>query len=258
MVSFEDYSLPRHGPAFVTGLPLPSHQNATWYQSLAYVLSLKWSNRTASHRTSSAESGLGISGTPHYFYIMRTEQAFGFAVFLFHHNNDLPWPSATQGATPFDSGGLWHEKFHTRLPISTDQDKKHFFLCHQKSLSSCLADFRCYLTRNYDSLDAYVRGSPPANELAPIIAGPPNTSRAWTWELRIPSALMRRHVVLHRGFLSAEDCCRFSDWLWTDSGLPDDECTRIYHRIKENVTQTSAGESAFSVARDYLLGVKHT
>ena len=56
-------------------------------------------------------------------------------------------------------------------------------------------------------------GNPPGTGAIPIIPGPPNSSRAWTWEVRIPRDLTNRHVELLGG------PCRFYKLILLRLGL---------------------------------------
>lgn len=80
-----------------------------------------WPPRPTSHRTHDAELGLGVVGAPYYFYVMRTERVYGTAVFLFRDTEERDWPTDMKGATPFDSGDLWHGELLTESRTEADQ-----------------------------------------------------------------------------------------------------------------------------------------
>ena len=71
----------------------------------------------ASPHTLDAERGLGIRDKPYYFYVLRTEDAYGFVVFVVSEAEGAAWPRDARGATPFDSGGWWAGKIQTDPPL---------------------------------------------------------------------------------------------------------------------------------------------
>ena len=98
-------------------------------------------------------------------------------------------------------------------------------------------------------------GNSPGTGSTPIIPGPPNKSRAWTWEVRIPRDLTNRHVELLGGFLSEQDRSTHLGWLWTDSNLDDPICKSIDLWIRDKMKFTPPGISPSKVAEQELLGV---
>ena len=241
-------------PLLVIGLSGENRSSMDWRESLTSIIRREWSSRRPSTRTQQAEAGLGIEGTPCYFYAMRTEHAFGLAVFLFREIQDTGWPEGVRGATPFDSGGFWHDKVHSE-PQAEPHEKKALFLVHDRPLSCWSQAFKEYIDANYNFVDEYVEGLPPSVGTDPIIPGPPNTSRAWTWEVRVPSVLMTDGVELLRGFLSEEDVASYRDWLWTESDLDDGVCRSIEWWMQDNMNFAPPDEYPSTVAKRELLGV---
>lgn len=234
-------------PILVSGVPEPTRAKEDWRKSLTYILAKSWSLRAPSQGTRQAETGLGIDGTPHYFYVMRTEQAFGGAVFLFRENDIVEWPAGVNGATPFDSGGLWHNKIAMHSsPASTR--KRQIFEKHQEPLSSWAKAFGNYIARNYAHISDYIEGEPPQTPSHPIILGQPNSSRAWTWEVRVPCDLLDANVNLICGCLSSQDYSKYLNWLWSDSNLEDRKCRSIHLWMRDNITLAPEGELALTVA----------
>lgn len=238
-------------PILVFGISsMPLHER-DWRESLTYVVSNGWSSRTSFARTSEAESGLGITGQPHYFYAMRTEQAFGFAVFFFRESSSIGWPNDAKGATPFDSGGLWHNKIKTETPLDSDQ-KRCIFDKHEWPLLSWTPAFNDYIADNYDCMIDYMNGKPPRQPTEPIILGRPNSARAWTWEVRVVSGLLSSNMDLTHGFLSTEDYEKYLDWLWHESAVDDTERQSIQRWMQDNITRTNVGELPFDIAHKRL------
>lgn len=241
-------------PLLVIGLSGENRSSVDWRESLTSVIRRKWSSRRPSARTQQAEDGLGIEGDPSYFYAMRTERAFGLAVFLIRDTRGPGWPEGARGATPFDSGGLWHGKVHTE-PLAEPFEWKEVFQVHDEPLSCWSRAFEKYIATNYSSMEEYIEGRPPSVGSSPIIPGPPNTSRAWTWEVRVPNVLMNDSIELLRGYLSEEDGTKYRDWLWTDSDLDDSVCRSIERWMQGNMTFAPPGVHATSAAERDLLGV---
>ena len=241
----------RPDPILVFGLPQVPVHDWDWRESLTYVLSNQWSSRSSFARTSEAENGLGITGQPHYFYAMRTEPAFGFAVFCYCESSDVHWPEDAKGATPFDSGGLWHNKITTEPPLDSSQ-RRYIFDKYECQLSSWNQTFRNYVADNYNCMIDYMNGNPPQQPTRPIIHGPPNSSRAWTWEVRVARDLLSSNVNLIHGFLSFEDHAKYLDWLWRESTVDDTESVSIQRWMDNNLTLTPVGELPFVIAQKWL------
>ena len=239
----------------VTGMPQRARENMHWRELMTDVILKKWSSWNPSRGTKQAEDGLGIEGTPRYFYAMRTDRAFGIVVFFFREVHNVAWPADAYGATPFDSGGLWHDKICTDPP-SGSVSTNTIFREHQKSLMSWKQAFKKYIASNYDSMKEYIMGNPPGIGSSPIIPGSPNSSRAWTWEVRIPRELTNRHVELLGGFLSDEDRSTYLDWLWYDSNLDDVLCRSINLWMQDKMQFAPPGILPSKVAEQELLGVR--
>ena len=241
-------------PFLVLGLPEPRKSRVDWRVSLTNIVRRQWGLRKPSPNTIQAETGLGIDGTPYYFFAMHTERAFGFAVFFFQARRKSAWQDEVNGATPFDSGGLWHDNLRTTRPIN-DHQKRKIFRTNQYSLSTWVREFNRYIHNNYNSINKYIYGERPSIGVAPIIPKPPNTSRAWTWEVRVPINLMYTGMELMYGFMSEEDGERYRDWLWNDSEFDDGVCHSIELWMESNVTFTQLGVPALAEARRVLLGI---
>ena len=242
-------------PTLVTGVPERSRQSSCWRESMTGIIRKSWSSSQRSPSTKNAEAELGIQGTPHYFYAMRTERAFGVVVFFFRETRSTEWPKGIDGATPFDSGGLWHGHVRTSPPADC-AGIREIFLTHREPLASWTPTFHEYVAANYRSMKEYIQGAPPSTGTDPIIPGPPNSSRAWMWEVRIPNAWMNVGVELLHGFLSEDDRQMYLNWLWDDSGLDDSICDEIEDWMRDNMTYASPGLPASTIAERTLLGIE--
>ena len=244
-----------NSPVLVTGVPERSRERAGWRESMTGIIRGNWSRRKRSARTEAAEAGFGILGTPHYFYAMRTERAFGVAVFFFRETRGTEWPEGIDGATPFDSGGLWHGKVRTSPPADR-AGIREIFRIHREPLASWTPAFYEYVAANHSSISEYIEGAPPSTGTDPIVPGLPNSSRAWTWEVRIPNSWMNVGVELLHGFLSEDDRQMYLNWLWDDSGLDDGICDEIEEWMLDNMTYAPGSLPASTVAERTLLGAK--
>ena len=235
----------------------PTH-DIHWCELITNLIRNHWCSLNPSKATQRAENGLRIQGTPYYFYVMRTELAFGNAVFFFREAAQVTWSATIQGTTPFDSGGLWDNKIEISgiTRISPDL-KRDIFSRNQTSLRAWKHAFHKYIDSNYDTIGQYVAGSSPSTGTPPIIPGDPNCTRAWTWEARIPAKQLDRHITLLQGFLSREDRKAYFDWLWNDSGLDIHVSNHITQWVTQNMTFAPTGVTASKIAEDELVGLCH-
>lgn len=150
-------------PLLVRGIHDSNRGTSNWCQLMTDIILDVWPPRDTSLRTHEAELGLGIVGEPYYFYVMRTEQVYGTAVFLFRENDALDWPTGVRGATPFDSGDLWHGDLETETRADA-AERQVIFQRHEVSLTNWRSSFQRYVERNYCSVREYIRGGPPHDQ----------------------------------------------------------------------------------------------
>ncbi len=191
------------------------------------VILSRWPAPQRTPATIVAEVGLGIVGTPYYFYAMRTHRDFGFVVFILKQADNLDEIVPRMGATPFDTGGLWHGRVQTSPKLSSP-GRRELFRRNDFALHLWSSAFARYLRDNYPSVDAYISGRPPRHAVKPILNGHPNGPRAWTWEVRYPPALAAQHLEVANAFMREDERDIYLDWLWTDSQL-DDRLARSAH-----------------------------
>ena len=244
------------------------HSVEDWRELLTTVIQSQWPERSPSRDTKRAERGLGISGNPYYFYVMRTHDSYGFVVFLVEDVAQVESTTgdAPMGASPFDSGGLWKGKIHPLVDGSSGnptpeelEDRRQVFHNSEVPLDSWRSEFSSYLKRNYTEVADYLRGLPPSYGTPPISNTElMNEERAWTWEVRypiavIPDRLQLRSVYMHPdevqdyrswlgdkvhiGKLSAEQANALTDWVNTNVVLS--EKPRL---AAESLLEAKAGE----------------
>ena len=210
----------------------------------------EWIGLGGSSATLTVENQLGIAGNPIYFFAMRSERAFGLVVFALRLRQ---WPERKdKGATPFDSGGLWHRKVRTLHPLSNEQVRQ-VFANHDIALNMFRKEFDAYLHRNYSEVNDYVVGKPPSCGTVPIVPKKPNSSRAWTWEVRVPQAVMNDWTELVCGFITPKALSDYKRWLDYDSGIEDPEARSIHLWLNGNMKLAPEGVAAYEFAQESLM-----
>lgn len=206
----------------VHGLKDPAvHSVGDWRELLTDVVQSTWPVPSPYEATREAETGLGICGEPYYFYVMRTHDAFDFVVFLVEDVAELETSSEDppKGASPFDSGGLWNGLIHPldgssdRSPARELGDRRRLFTETEVPLACWRSAFCGYVGRNYTQLNDYIRGCPPSEGTPPIANASPNEERAWTWEVRYPTALVSDNVRLRYVCMHPHELEDYRNWL---------------------------------------------
>ena len=229
--------------------PQPNDKEA-WCELVTEVIRQKWVAIPNSSSTRKTESRLGITGRPLYFFAMRSEHAFGFVVFALRLKVQ-PDPHVF-GATPFDSGGMWKGKVWTARNLR-EPAKRQLFQNHDVQLSNFPREFERYMEANYSDITDYVEGRPPVSGTPPIIPRFPNSSRAWTWEVRIPRSVTSTWAELVGGFITPTAMSEYSDWLAYDSTVEDAEAEYIHRWTSTKMQLAPPGVSAHAFAQESLL-----
>lgn len=253
MMSAEpDHSDSCRSPILVHGLSKHLFASKSWYAIVASVILARWPKPSPNPNTRKAETALNITGAPYYFYVMRTECAFGEAVFFFRERADYTWPNETLGATPFDSGGLWagRIKLNTR---TGPHCKRHVFETYQLPLVLWRERFSKYLEQNYADVNTYICGLPPCCASNPILTDRNNTARAWTWEVRVPNSLVKTSLQLVHGFMPEEHINKFRHWLRSEPSINTADFKAILHWIDTTLCLTSFGTTPWKAATQELL-----
>ena len=204
------------------------HEN--WCELVTRAIQGEWPVPTPSKWTREAEDGLGIHNKPYYFYALRAEEPYGLAVFVWREVDGLIWPAGARGATPFDSGDWWFGKIHADRQIDS-KERRAAFQKWDVPLAEWQADFKLYIHAHYSTVGCYIKGCAPAtgNQLPgnrfAIINEPPNTARAWTWEVRVPHDLIAERLALWKVYMtdaSREIYLEYVDELYKLSHDSDD------------------------------------
>ena len=217
----------------------------------------KWPAPHASEWTLKAEDGLGIAERPYYFYVLRAEDSHGFVVFVLSEAEDVIWPPAAKGATPFDSGGWWLGKIHTKPPLDPAA-RRTAFQALELLLRDWKGTFERYIHANYGTIDEYIEGRAPSSGQTEftILRGPPNSSKAWTWEVRIPHELIEGRLTAKAVYITEASLDDYVGWLLHESQLPDNTTAQImgwisdHAIVAESVVQATQESLVAEAARD--------
>ena len=247
-------SLANGEPLLVRGIHDSNRPASTWCSVITDIILNEWPSRDSHGRTREAEQGLGIEGSPYYFYVLRTERMYGTAVFLFRDTEEHEWPKDMKGAAPFDTGDLWHDDLFT-LPQIYANEKRNVFRRYETPLIDWRVAFRTYIKSNYSDLKKYISGDPPKVGSAPIIPhNPPNRGPAWTWEVRIQNEFIDSKIRLLRGFISDQDRSAYATWLSHESDLDSQRHKVVLSRLKKYVESVPSGDNASVAAELQMLG----
>ncbi len=205
-----------------------------WETLVTDIILSKWPTPQRTPATVRAEAGLGIVDTPYYFYAMRTHRDYGLVVFVLKQVDDIHETPPRRGATPFDTGGLWHGTVKTS-PELDSAGRGALFREADTPLHLWPAAFSRYLRDNYSRVVDYISGTPPLHPIDPILGRPSNESRAWTWEVRYSPTLAAQHLKVATAFMREDERDVYLDWLWTASQLDDGLARSAQSWISANV-----------------------
>ena len=205
------------------------------YELITDILQGRCADAERSPRTVEAEGGLGIPGQPSYYFVMRTERAFGRAVFVYTDTGTSDrQTSHGGGATAFDSGGLWHCCIRTEPPTGRDE-RRRLFHAANIPLADWQPAFETYVQVNYARVEEYVAGHGPEVGTPPIVPKSPNRPRAWTWEVRVPRDSVAGCLLLIGGAMRRMDYENYINWLTESSPVEDEEARQIQRWTLENL-----------------------
>ena len=228
-----------------------------WCALMTSTIQEEWPAPDAAVRTLEAESGLGIVGKPYYFYVLRAEDSYGFVVFVLSEAEDVTWPPDAKGAAPFDSGGWWLGKIHTK-PRLDPAARQTAFQASEVLLRDWKGAFEQYLHANYSTVDEYVEGRPPRFGCQPqqteftIHHRPLNAPKAWTWEVRIPHSLIAGRLTPKEVYITEINRDDYIYWLLRESRLPDSTTRRIIGWIAEHARVIGRNELVVRAVLDSM------
>lgn len=146
-----------------------------------------------SDATRRAESLLGLAPSA-YFYAGRACPDFGDVALAFGPSCDA---RHTVSVTPFDTGGLVHEKRFIRCNLNGPNDEAalvDFAKASEIPGAAWRDDFARFLSAYFDPLTDYWEGRPAYDDTEGLFTLAANSFRAWTFEVRFAEG----HSVLDR------------------------------------------------------------
>lgn len=227
-----------------------------WPELVTQAIQGKWPAPAASPQTLEAERGLGVIGKPYYFYVLRAEDSYGLAVFVLSETEGAVWPAEARGATPFDSGGWWLDMIHTDPPLDTTA-RQAGFRTLDVPLRGWQDAFEQHIHAHYGTVGDYIEGRAPKTGGQPletgftIVKGPPNSPRAWTWEVRVPHDLIADRLALRAIYMSEVSRGDYVDWLWR-SPLADTESRRIDQWFADHVVVVQKQELVLRAVKEAM------
>ena len=232
----------------------PIQGSEDWRELMTSAVRGEWPAPEASQQTLQAEHGLGISGRPYYFYVLRAEENFGLVVFVLREVEEAVWPANAKGATPFDSGGLWSGRVATHPELDMS-GRRVFFQDQDVPLVDWRAAFEDYIRTHYGTVSDYLEGNVPGPGTASqdpgitIIRGSPNDKRAWTWEVRIPYDLVSDRLELQAVCMTEIDRKTYVDWLGRSS-LRDTERRQMHRWVQDYTFVPAEDKSVVQAVED--------
>jgi hypothetical protein len=219
----------------VQGLRPWRAQPHPWQQLILRRLSKRFGEIPPSESTREAEEGLDFPASA-YWYVWRSDLAFGGMATIWKPGAEFATSPSGAGASPFDTGGLWHGHVITEPALGTDSEKRTFAAEQQCALPACAGVFQTWLEVGYgESPTAYVDGTVPSAHVPSVSLDlAKNTCRAWTWELRLASADIGADTIAPTEIFWRElDYEQFEAWAMKDSTLPPSERLQILKNARQ-------------------------
>lgn len=237
---------------WISGIRPPATTDI-WQERVYAALVNRFSDGISHPRTTEAESGLDIRPSV-YWYVMRSSQHFGFIVFVWHESAGVKWTASDGAVTPFDTGGLWHGRISTVVPL-TDVQKRDLVVRVSTALPDWRDSFERFLAENYDRPDEYVNGLPPRKGVPEIRYDGNNRDPAWTWEARVRKDACAGQWQIAAVYWTEEDRLAFAEWLTRRDDLDELEVVHLLRRLAEMSTTTPPDELPSATVQRHLSGV---
>jgi len=192
-----------------------------WQPLLRDRLRAHFQDHVRTANTEAAEIGLGMPPSS-YWFVLSGNPAFG-RILIMSQPNPTVLRGCDGGATPFDTGGLWHNHIVAVPPFTTPAGKVAYFNSTSASHEDADDEAKDWILQHYSNSVDYVYGSPPDSLDRIDTTSGVNDSRAWTWEVRLNSLDYDHHpvppVIV---VLTPEDSRHFSVWLQDDDQVLSD------------------------------------
>lgn len=230
-----------NNPALIQGMRPRKAGRYPWQYVVLSRLRRDFNLLQPSPATVASERSLGYPPSA-YWFVLRSEEAFGRIGIVWRIN--LPaWPpsrsSDEASAAPFDTGGLAHDHMAVAPPFQDNVEKQTFLRSEEIILDAFPRRFNDWLHAGYPgSSTDYVNGIPPTDHVARIVLdATQNSSRAWTWELRI--------AVAHATDTAIEPL----EIYWTESDYEEFEAWTVRHPTLSHAERVEAIDHAFATSR---------
>lgn len=222
---------------WVNGIPARPNE-ADWLVYLADQLLGRAYLHPPRFPTRTAEAGLGLPHSMYWFVATCSSAYTGQAVSLW----EILEPDAIAGGLcPFDTGGLWHQRFEPDPPLADSAERVSYFQLEDLPLSAWPHHVAARITTAYDDPAEYVRGKPPDRPMTSRDHSQNDSRRAWSWEGRIKndsaSHSVMRLMELH---WCDRESRRFISWLDQYDGLDDYQKLSITDVIRSSARMTTA------------------
>lgn len=182
-----------------------------WMPALACLLLGKFSAIQKGDKTIAAEAGFGLPPC-WYWYIARPEKNYSTMVSFWQATTTV-WEKSEKGVSPFDSGGIWHDKTDILPELSTNDKKKAFFQTYNFPLLTWEKTFQEYLIKNYENYNQYINGDAPKIGAKEVVKNGKNNAMAWTWEAHVDNGRIHNNIFPTTLFCTDAQRDRFLLWI---------------------------------------------
>jgi len=190
----------------------PRMEDADWQDALCHRLTFRALSPTA--QTLDAEVGFGFTRSS-YWYVFSFNRNFSRCSVSWLLTSAPETSVEEVSISPFDTGGLWHERITAEPPFKNRGDIQEYFVETRTTVLDWIVRFNEWL-KSYNDPHDYILGEPPAKEVPNsriVFDLMVNDPRAWTWEGRVTSANVQQHCEPQHIFWNYEDSDDFHLWL---------------------------------------------
>jgi hypothetical protein len=224
---------------WVNGIP-ERPGSADWMRYLADQILGQTGLHPPRRVTAEAENGLGIGRCVYWFVGSAVETYTGEATGLWQPTAALT--DGEGGLCPFDTGGLWHQRFTTDPPLTDHNGVIEYFHACDRPLSDWPDETLKRIVTGWGDAPTYATGRPPTTPITPRNHSNHSTSQAWLWEGRVrEDARVPDRVAVQELCWTEGNKRRFHTWLARYAGFSPDQrqrvlgVTRIASRVVTNI-----------------------
>jgi hypothetical protein len=228
-------------PALVQGMRPTRAGEYPWQYVVLKRLRHDFSFIKSSPSTEASERSLDYPPSA-YWFVLRSEEAFGRIGIIWRINTPA-WPSSRSSkeasVAPFDTGGLAHDYMAVAPPFQDTAEKQAFLRGEEIILDAFPQRFDEWLQAGYSGTSTdYVNGVAPAHHVARIVLdAKQNSSRAWTWELRIAVDY------------ATDNAIEPLEIYWTESDYEEFEAWAVRHPTLSQAERVQVINHAFEISK---------